>query len=151
MKPLDDLLVLDLSRVLAGPFCTMALADMGARVIKVEHPKGGDETRRFGPPFVGGESTYFLSINRGKRSLALDFKHPEGRAVLLRLLDQADVLLENFRPGALERQDLGPAACLARNPRLIADAQPIPSSPAGSDHLAGGTSARCVPAASRQY
>ncbi|MCA9524995.1 MAG: CoA transferase, partial [Myxococcales bacterium] len=117
--PLTGLRVLDLSRVLAGPYCSQALADMGADVIKVEHPRGGDDTRRFGPPFVGGESTYFLSINRGKRSLALDFKHPEGRAVLLRLLDQADVLLENFRPGALERQDLGPAACLARNPRLI--------------------------------
>ncbi|MEZ4474975.1 MAG: CoA transferase [bacterium] len=117
--PLTGLRVLDLSRVLAGPYCSQALADMGADVIKVEHPRGGDDTRRFGPPFVEGESTYFLSINRGKRSLALDFKRPEGREVLLRLLDQADVLLENFRPGALERQGLDPAACLARNPRLV--------------------------------
>ncbi|MEZ4465008.1 MAG: CoA transferase [bacterium] len=106
--PLTGLRVLDLSRVLAGPYCSQALADMGADVIKVEHPRGGDDTRRFGPPFVEGESTYFLSINRGKRSLALDFKRPEGREVLLRLLDQADVLLENFRPGALERQGLDP-------------------------------------------
>lgn len=117
--PLTGVRVLDLSRVLAGPYCSMALGDMGADVLKVEHPVGGDDTRRFGPPFVGGISTYYLSVNRNKRSLALDFKAPAGRAVLDRLIDGADVLLENFRPGVLDKLGLGYAACGARNPRLI--------------------------------
>src|SRR3954453_11478233 len=95
---LSGLKVLDLSRILAGPYCTLMLADCGADVIKVEPPQG-DDTRRFGPPFVGGESTYFLSINRGKRSIAVDLKHPEGRAVVHRLAAWADVVVQNFRPG----------------------------------------------------
>src|SRR3954447_13654671 len=98
MLPLDDLVVLDLSRILSGPFCSMQLADFGARVIKLEHPDGGDDTRGFGPPFVAGESTYFMSINRNKESVAIDFKDPRGRDLAIRLASRADVLVENFRP-----------------------------------------------------
>src|SRR5216684_6851932 len=115
MPPLEGITVLDLTRVLSGPYCTMLLADMGARVIKLEQPGKGDDTRAWGPPFLysgahepraggpdtDGESAYFLSINRNKESVTLDFKHPEGRAVLDRLLERADVLVENFRPGTL--------------------------------------------------
>ena len=119
MLPLDDLVVLDLSRVLAGPFCSMLLGDYGARVIKIERPDEGDDTRGYGPPFVGGESTYFLSLNRNKESVALDFKQPRGREIVLRLARLADVLVENFRPGVLERLGLGPGALLAENPRLV--------------------------------
>src|SRR5207249_6578348 len=106
MLPLDDLVVFDLSRVLSGPFCSMYLADFGARVIKLERPGEGDDTRAFGPPFVGGESTYFLSVNRNKESLALDLKSDAGRAIARRIAARADVLLENFRPGALDRLGL---------------------------------------------
>ncbi len=119
MRPLDGLLVLDLSRVLAGPYCTQQLADMGATVIKVEHPKGGDDTRAFGPPFVGGEACYYLSVNRGKRSLALDLKHPEGQRIAIELAAKADVVVENFRPGAADRLGLGYSQLAAANPRLI--------------------------------
>ena len=115
--PLEGLVVVDLTRVLSGPYCTMQLADMGARVIKVEQPGRGDDTRAWGPPFIGAESAYFLSINRNKESLTLDLK--SGRAVLERLLDRADVLVENFRPGAMERLGLGYAAVAARWPRLV--------------------------------
>ena len=101
--PLDGLTVLDLTRVLSGPYCTMLLADMGARVIKIDHPERGDDTRGWGPPFVSGESTYFLSVNRNKESVTLDFKTPEGREVLDALIERADVLVENFRPGTLDR------------------------------------------------
>src|SRR4029453_17999691 len=90
--PLNGTSVLDLTRVLSGPFCTMLLADMGARVIKVERPGDGDETRAWGPPFVAGESAYFLGTNRNKESIALDFKHPDGRRVLQRLAGRADRL-----------------------------------------------------------
>jgi crotonobetainyl-CoA:carnitine CoA-transferase CaiB-like acyl-CoA transferase len=117
--PLDDVLVLDLSRVLSGPFASMLLGDFGARIVKLENPDGGDDTRRFGPPFLNGESTYFLSINRNKESIAVDLKNPKGRALVLELASRADVLLENFRPGALDKQGLGPAELLARNPRLV--------------------------------
>jgi formyl-CoA transferase/CoA:oxalate CoA-transferase len=117
--PLAGLTVLDLTRVLSGPYCTMLLADMGARVIKIEQPGRGDETRAWGPPFVAGESAYFLSINRNKESVALDFKQPGGRRALDRLLDRADVLVENFRPGTLDRVGLGYAAVAAKYPRLI--------------------------------
>ena len=117
--PLDGIRVLDLSRVLAGPYATMLLGDMGAEVGKVERPGGGDDTRRFGPPYVGGVSTYYLSINRSKRSIALDLKHPDGQAVLWRLVEWADVLVENFRPGTLDRLGFGYDACAARNPRLV--------------------------------
>jgi crotonobetainyl-CoA:carnitine CoA-transferase CaiB-like acyl-CoA transferase len=117
--PLMGLTVLDLSRVLAGPYCTMLAADMGARVIKIEHPTRGDDTRAWGPPFTDGESAYYLSVNRNKESVALDFKHPEGRAILDQLLARADVLVENFRPGTLEALGLGPADLAAAYPRLI--------------------------------
>src|SRR5919197_2408888 len=103
MTPLDGILVLDLTRVLSGPYCTMLLADMGARVIKIEQPGRGDDTRAWGPPFVGAESAYFLSINRNKESLTLDVKHSSGRQILERLLDLADVIVENFRPGTMQR------------------------------------------------
>jgi crotonobetainyl-CoA:carnitine CoA-transferase CaiB-like acyl-CoA transferase len=95
-RPLDGIVVADFTRVLAGPLCTQMLADFGARVIKIEEPSGGDETRRWGPPFVDGVSTYFLSVNRGKESLALDLR--EAKAVVARLLDRADVAVDNFLP-----------------------------------------------------
>jgi len=117
--PLAGVTVLDLSRVLSGPFCTMFLADMGARVIKIEHPVRGDDTRHWGPPFVAGESAYFLSINRNKESVALDFKHAEGRRVLDALVARADVLVENFRPGTLDRLGLGYEQLAAAHPRLV--------------------------------
>ena len=104
--PLSGITVLDFTRVLSGPYCTMILSDLGARVIKIEHPVRGDDTRHWGPPFVATESAYFLSINRNKESLTLDFKHQQGRAVVLRLLQQADVLVENFRPGTLRSAGL---------------------------------------------
>ena len=117
--PLTGVTVLDLTRVLSGPYCTMLLADMGARVIKVERPGGGDETRAWGPPFVGGESAYFLGTNRNKESIALDFKRPEGRRVIDRLLEQADVIVENFRPGTLSRLGLDYASLKEARPKLI--------------------------------
>ena len=116
---LDGLLVVDLSRVLAGPYCTMTLGDLGARVIKIEEPGKGDDTRTWGPPFWGGVSCYFLSVNRNKESVTLDLKTEGGRAVLWRLIERADVLVENFRPGTLERLGFGWDACRAQNPRLV--------------------------------
>jgi crotonobetainyl-CoA:carnitine CoA-transferase CaiB-like acyl-CoA transferase len=117
--PLDGLLVVDLSRILAGPYCTMTLGDLGARVIKVERPGTGDDTRAWGPPFWNGISTYYLAINRNKESLTLDLEHAEGRRLLAALVVRADVLVENFRPGRLERWGFGYDACAALNPRLI--------------------------------
>ncbi len=119
MTPLDGMTVLDLTRVLSGPYCTMLLADMGARVIKIERPGRGDDTRGWGPPFIEGESAYFLSINRNKESVALDFKRPEGRGILDRLIAGSDVLVENFRPGTLARLGLDYQALAARHPRLV--------------------------------
>ena len=117
---LSDLLVLDLSRVLAGPYATMLLGDLGARVIKVEQPGTGDDTRRWGPPFTAnGESAYFFSANRNKESLTLDLKHPRGRAILLDLVARADVLVENFKVGTMDRMGLGFASLHEVNPRLI--------------------------------
>ena len=116
--PLAGLRVLDLTRVLAGPLCTMLLGDMGAEVIKIEDPEEGDEVRGW-PPFVGGWSTYFLSINRNKKSVAIDLKSDEGKALLTRLIQSADVLVENFRPGTLERLGFGPEQARALNGRLI--------------------------------
>ena len=116
---LDGLTVLDLSRVLSGPYCTMMLADMGARVIKVEQPGRGDDTRGWGPPFQNGESAYFLSINRNKESVTLNLKHPEGRRVLDALIARADVLVENFRPGTLERMGLGYKDLSKQRPDLV--------------------------------
>jgi CoA:oxalate CoA-transferase len=112
--------VLDLSRMLAGPYGSMLLADMGAEVIKVEEPDGGDPMRVMGPPFLeGGESAYFLSINRNKQSLAIDLTTPAGGEVFRELAGHADVVWENFRPGVMARLGLGPAALAAVNPRLI--------------------------------
>ena len=96
--PLQGVVVLDCSQVMAGPFCTLLLADMGADVIKVEKPQGGDETRRMGPPFINGWSAGFLAINRNKRGLCLDLRAEEGRMVFKRLLERADVVVENFVP-----------------------------------------------------
>jgi crotonobetainyl-CoA:carnitine CoA-transferase CaiB-like acyl-CoA transferase len=117
--PLAGVTVLDLTRVLSGPYCTMLLADMGARVIKIEQPGRGDDTRAWGPPFVEGESTYFLSLNRNKESVTLDFKHPEGRALLDRLIRRSDVMVENFRPGTLARLGLDHASLAPAHPRLV--------------------------------
>ncbi len=117
--PLVGLKVIDLSHVMAGPLCGMMLADMGADVIKVEKVPGGDDTRRSVPPEIAGESAAFLMMNRNKRGIALDLKTKTGREALLRLLDGADVLIENYRNGALDRMGLGFEALHARNPRLI--------------------------------
>jgi crotonobetainyl-CoA:carnitine CoA-transferase CaiB-like acyl-CoA transferase len=116
---LDGLLVADFSRVLAGPFATMLLGDLGADVVKVEHPDGGDETRAWGPPFHRGHSTYYLAVNRNKRSVALDLKDDRGRRAARDLAGRADVLVENFRPGALERLGLGFEEVARDNPRLV--------------------------------
>jgi len=117
--PLDGITVLDLTRVLSGPYCTMLLADMGARVIKIERPGAGDDTRAWGPPFLGAESAYFLSINRNKESVTLDFKRPEGRALLDRLVAKSDVLVENFRPGTLTKLGLDYEGLSGKFPRLV--------------------------------
>ncbi len=117
--PLHDLLVVDLTRALAGPYCTLMLGDMGARVIKVETPAGGDDTRGWGPPFLGGESTYYMSVNRNKESLTLNLKDERGQEILHKLLARADVLVENFRPGIMDRLGFGFYATHERYPRLI--------------------------------
>jgi CoA:oxalate CoA-transferase len=116
--PLSDIIVIDLSHVLAGPYCTMVLSDLGARVIKVERPGLGDDTRAF-PPFRGTESAYFATINRGKESIALDLKNPDDRALFEQMLPKADVLVENFRPGVMERLGYGWEDLHAKYPRLI--------------------------------
>ena len=117
--PLAGLTIVDLTRVLSGPYCTMLLADMGARVIKIEQPGRGDDTRAWGPPFVGAESAYFLSINRNKESVTLDFKTAEGRRILDQLIASADVIVENFRPGAMARLGLDYATLAQQHPRLV--------------------------------
>jgi len=117
--PLSGVTVLDLSRVLAGPYATQLLGDMGADVWKVERPGSGDETRAWGPPFVGGESAYFLSVNRNKRSAALDFTDPAHRDAILAAARSADIVVENFLPGDLERFGLAPAQLRAANPDLV--------------------------------
>jgi crotonobetainyl-CoA:carnitine CoA-transferase CaiB-like acyl-CoA transferase len=111
--------VIDFSRVLAGPYCTMLLADLGASVIKVENPDGGDDTRRWGPPWLDGESAYFLSINRNKRSLALNLKHPRGIEIAHQLIAQADVLVENFKVGGMAQLGLDYEALHPKYPRLV--------------------------------
>ena len=118
MQPLQGIRVLDLSRVLAGPYCTMVLGDLGADVIKVESPEG-DETRGWGPPFSERESAYFLCINRNKRSIVVDFKTDEGREILHTLIKKSDVFVENFRPGTLRRFSIDYEAASALNPNLI--------------------------------
>jgi len=117
--PLSGTTVLDFTRVLSGPYCTMLLADMGARVIKIEQPGRGDDTRAWGPPFVNGESSYFLSINRNKESLTLDLKSPTARPVIDALLERTDVLVENFRPGTMNRLGLSYESLADRYPRLV--------------------------------
>jgi crotonobetainyl-CoA:carnitine CoA-transferase CaiB-like acyl-CoA transferase len=119
MLPLEGVRVLDLSRVLAGPYATMVLADLGADVIKVEHPERGDDTRHWGPPFAGGESAYFLSVNRNKRSIGVDLKDPGGLERVKRLAAGADVLIENMRRGTLEKLGLGYEALKETNPGLV--------------------------------
>ncbi|MGD9902674.1 MAG: CaiB/BaiF CoA transferase family protein [Vicinamibacterales bacterium] len=119
MGPLTGLTVLDFTRVLSGPYCTMILGDLGARVIKLEHPGRGDDTRRWGPPFLGEESAYFLSVNRNKESVAVDFKTAGGRALVGRLLERADVVVENFRPGTLDGAGLDARSVRAAHPRLV--------------------------------
>ncbi|WP_026090619.1 CoA transferase [Sandarakinorhabdus sp. AAP62] len=116
--PLSDITIIDLSRVLAGPYATMVLADLGARVIKVENPKGGDDARAYGP-FIRGHSAYFASINRGKQSIALDLKSAEDRLLFEALLERADVLVDNYRPGVMARLGYGWEGLAARYPRLI--------------------------------
>jgi CoA:oxalate CoA-transferase len=116
--PLDGTFVVDLTRVLAGPYCTMVLADLGARVIKVEPPGRGDDARQIGP-FLAGRSAYFVSLNRGKESIALDLKADEDRAVFEALLARADVLVENYRPGVMARLGYGWDALHRRDPRLV--------------------------------
>jgi len=118
MNPLTGVRVVDLTRILAGPYCTQALADAGAEVVKVEPPTG-DDTRGWGPPFAAGESVYFLSVNRGKRSVVLDLKRAEGVETLHRLLRSADVLVENFRPGTLDRLGFPWEDLRRRYPRLV--------------------------------
>ena len=117
--PLAGVRVADLSRVLAGPYCTMVLADLGANVVKVERPQGGDETRSWGPPFAGGEAAYYLSVNRGKRSCALDLSQPEGRALALELCGGADVVIENFKVGGADRLGVGYEQVRERNPQVV--------------------------------
>jgi len=117
---LSGIKILDLSRVLAGPLCTMMLGDLGASVLKVERPDGGDDTRGWGPPFdPRGESAYYLSVNRNKLSLAADFAEPADLALIRKLADEADVLVENFRPGTLERRGLSAGELMERNPKLV--------------------------------
>jgi crotonobetainyl-CoA:carnitine CoA-transferase CaiB-like acyl-CoA transferase len=118
MPPLEHIRVCDLSRILSGPYCTMTLGDLGARVIKVEPPQG-DDARQWGPPFVNGESAYFLSVNRNKQSIVLDLKAPEGKRVLEKLVRQSDVLVENFRTGTLARLGFSYEQVSSVNPRLI--------------------------------
>src|SRR5512132_1952935 len=117
--PLTGTSVVDFTRVLSGPYCTMLLADMGARVVKIEQPGRGDDTRAWGPPFVNGESAYFLSINRNKESLTLDLKQPASRRVIDALLARADVVVENFRPGTMERLGLGYEELASSYPRIV--------------------------------
>ncbi len=117
-RPLHGVRVLDLTRVLAGPFCTLQLADLGAEVIKIEMPGRGDDSRSFGP-FIGTESAYFLSLNRNKKSMTLNLKSPEGRDIMKQLVPHFDILVENFRPGTLEKLGLGYDVLSAVNPRLV--------------------------------
>jgi crotonobetainyl-CoA:carnitine CoA-transferase CaiB-like acyl-CoA transferase len=119
MRPLDDMFVVDLSRILSGPVCTMMLADMGAQVIKVEPPPWGDDSRKWGPPFVGGISTYFHSINRNKKSLGLNLQIEAGRQILWKLIDRADILIENFKPGVLDRLGFSYEEVSKRRPEIV--------------------------------
>jgi formyl-CoA transferase len=119
LGPLDGVRVLDLSRVLAGPYCTMILGDLGADVLKVEQVGRGDDTRAWGPPWVGTESAYYLSVNRNKRSMTLDLKQPAAQQIIQELAAQSDIVVENFKHGSLERMNIGYAQLREINPRLI--------------------------------
>lgn len=119
MKPLEGIRVLDLSRILAGPLCTMWLADLGAEVIKVERPGTGDETRRWGPPFVAGESAYFLAVNRGKYGITLDLTDPQDHKVLERLIELSDVIVHNFLPETAEKLGVSYGAVREINPKAV--------------------------------
>ncbi len=116
---LDGNRVLDVSRVLTGPYCSLMLADLGAEVIKIEMPEKGDDTRAWGPPFLGGESAYFLSVNRNKKSVTVNLKSAEGREIVLKLAERSDVFLENFAPGVASRLGLGYEAMRAVNPGIV--------------------------------
>ena len=118
MKPLEGLVVLDMTRVLAGPFAAMMFADMGAEVIKIEKPDGGDDTRAY-PPFQNGESAYFMSLNRGKKSVTLNLKHERGKEILKALARKCDILIENFKPGTMDKLGVGYDVLSRENPRLI--------------------------------
>jgi crotonobetainyl-CoA:carnitine CoA-transferase CaiB-like acyl-CoA transferase len=118
-EALSGIRVLDLCRVVSGPFATMHLGDLGADVVKIEDPRNGDESRRYGPPFIGTESAYFLSVNRNKRSCAVDLKSPAGRDVVLALAGVSDVVIDNFRPGTLDKWGLSYEAMSANNQRLV--------------------------------
>ena len=119
LPPLEGIRVVDLTRFMAGPFGTAMLGDYGADILKIEPPGEGDGARAWGPPFVEGESIYFLSVNRNKRSLTLNLRHPEGVALFLQLMHRADVVIENFTPGTMSRLGIGDDVLRARNPRLI--------------------------------
>ena len=123
MSPLEGIKVLDLSRVLAGPWCTQLLADLGAEVTKIERPGAGDDTRHWGPPWFGEGNdrvaAYFLSCNRGKKSAAIDFAQPEGAALVRKLAENADVVVENFKVGGLKKFGLDAGSLRAANPRLV--------------------------------
>jgi len=126
MRPLEGLRVLDLSRALAGPYCTMMLGDLGADVLKVERPGRGDESRGWGPPFVGepygpypGESAYYMAINRSKRGITVNLKSSEGQEIIKRLAGLSDVLVENYRTGSLDKLGLGYPELQSLNPRLV--------------------------------
>jgi crotonobetainyl-CoA:carnitine CoA-transferase CaiB-like acyl-CoA transferase len=119
LQPLRGVRVVDLSRVLAGPYCTMVLADLGADVVKIERPQGGDETRSWGPPFSGGEAAYYLSVNRGKRSCAIDLSQAEGAELALKLCAGADAVIENFKLGGADRLGVGYEAVRALNPKVV--------------------------------
>jgi len=119
MGPLAGTTVLDLSRILTGPYCSMMLADLGAEVIKIERPGSGDDARAWGPPFAGGESAYFMSVNRNKKSMTLNLKDPDGRKIFLDLASRADVVLENFRPGTVDRLGVGYEEVARVNPAIV--------------------------------
>src|SRR4026208_573553 len=118
-RPLEDVKVLDLSHALAGPFCSTMLADFGAEVIKLEPRGAGDISRAWGPPLPGGETSYFVSLHRNKKGIEVDLKHPEGKSLFFQLMERCDVVLENYRVGALNRLGLGYEAAKARNPGII--------------------------------
>ena len=118
-QPLTGIRIIDLSQTLAGPFCSMLLADMGAEVIKIEIPNQGDGLRSWGPPFLGGEGVYFLGFNRNKKSITLNLKHERGREIFIKLINKADILLENFRPGTMEKLGFSYEKIKNTNPRII--------------------------------